>query len=243
MIDFLKDLVEHTHSLGVIDLVKITSDKGSTAIDGMAENRTVIVQAETKNPVKEVTGTFGMPNLNKLNLHLNNPEYKEGAKIEVVWENRNGEDQPVAIHFENATGDFKNEYKLMGQALVNEKLKTVKFKGASWQVDFEPTVTSIARMKLQAAAHTEESVFLVKTEGADLKFYFGDASTHEGSFVFQPGITGKLKQNWTYPIAQFQSILGLAGDKTLKFSDDGVALVTVDSGVAVYNYYIPAQTK
>ena len=137
MIDFLKDLVEHTHSLGVIDLVKVTSDKGSTAIDGMAENRTVIVQAETKNPVKEVTGTFGMPNLNKLNLHLNNPEYKEGAKIEVVWETRNGEEQPVSIHFENADGDFKNEYKLMGQALVNEKLKTVKFKGASWQVDFE----------------------------------------------------------------------------------------------------------
>ena len=54
---------------------------------------------------------------------------------------------------------------------------------------------------------------------------------------------GKLKQNWSYPIAQFQSILGLAGDKTVKFSDDGVALVTVDSGVAVYNYYIPAQTK
>ena len=237
MIDFLKDLVEHTHSLGVIDLVKITSDKSVTTIDGMAENRTVIVQGETKNPVKEVTGTFGMPNLNKLNLHLNNPEYKEGAKIEVVWDKRNGEDTPVEILFENATGDFKNEYKLMGQALVNEKLKTVKFKGASWQVDFEPTVTSIARFKLQAAAHSEETVFLVKTEGNDLKFYFGDASTHEGSFVFQAGITGKLKQNWTYPISQFMSILNLAGDKTVKFSDDGVALVTV------YNYYIPAQTK
>jgi hypothetical protein len=243
MIDFLKDLVEHTHSLGVIDLVKITTDKSSTAIDGMAENRTVIVQAETKNPVKEVSGTFGMPNLNKLNLHLNNPEYKEGAKIEVVWDQRNGEDTPVAIHFENATGDFKNEYKLMGQALVNEKLKTVKFKGASWSVDLEPSVTSISRMKLQAAAHTEETVFLVKTENNELKFYFGDASTHEGSFVFQPGITGKLKQNWSYPIAQFISILNLAGDKTVKFSDDGVALITVDSGLTVYNYYIPAQTK
>jgi hypothetical protein len=243
VIDFLKDLVEHTHSLGVIDLVKITGTKDSTAIDAMAENRTVIVQAETKNPVKEVTGTFGMPNLNKLDLHLKNPEYKEGAHIEVVWDKRNGEDTPVEILFENATGDFKNEYKLMGQALINEKLKTVKFKGASWQVEFEPSVTSIARMKLQAAAHTEESVFLVKTENNDLKVFFGDASTHEGSFVFQTGITGKLKQNWSYPIAQFISILGLGGDKTVKFSDDGVALITVDSGLAVYNYYIPAQTK
>ena len=243
MLDFLRDLVQHTHSLGVIDLVKITSDKGNTTIDGMAENRTVIVQGETKNPVKEVSGTFGMPNLNKLDLHLKNPEYKEGAKIEVVWDQRNGEDTPVAIHFENATSDFKNEYKLMGQSLVNEKLKTVKFKGANWNVDLEPSVTSISRMKLQAAAHTEETVFLVKTENNELKFYFGDASTHEGSFVFQPGITGKLKQNWSYPIAQFISILGLAGDKTLKFSDDGVALITVDSGLTNYNYYIPAQTK
>ena len=243
MKDILKDLVAHTQALGFIDLVKITGSDDATTIDGMADNRTVIVQGETKAAQKEFKGTFGMPNLNKLDLHLKNPEYKENAKIDLVWATRNGENQPVSINFENAAGDFKNEYKLMGTNLINEKMKTVKFKGATWQVDFEPTVTAIARMKLQSAAHSEETIFLVKTEGDDLKFYFGDASTHEGNFVFHTGITGKLRQNWTYPVQQFISILNLDGDKTVKFSDDGVALITVDSGLATYNYFIPAQTK
>jgi hypothetical protein len=243
VIDFLKDLVQHTHALGIIDLVKITGDKNSTTIDALAEDRTVVISATTKNPVKEVSGTFGMPFLNKLDLHLKNPEYKEDAQVAVVWEERNGEDKPVSIHFENATGDFKNEYKLMGETLVNEKVKSTKFKGAVWQVEIEPSIVSIERMKLQAAVHSEENTFLVKTEGADLKVYFGDASTHEGSFVFQSGIKGKLKQAHQYPIKQFISILGLVGEKTIKFSDDGVILITIDSGISVYDYYILAQMK
>jgi hypothetical protein len=240
----LKDLVAHTHSLGFINLVKITGDDDKTSIEALAENRTVIVQAEANTPVPEFKGTFGLPNLSKLDLHLKNPEYKEGGSIDVIWEIRNNENRPVMIHFENAAGDFKNDYKLMGTELINEKLKTVKFKGSGvWQVEFEPSVTSMGRFKLQAAAHSEETVFLVKTESDQLKFYFGDANTHEGSFTFQTDITGKLRQNWSYPITQFVSILNLDGDKTVKFSDDGVALITVNSGIAKYNYYIPAQTK
>jgi hypothetical protein len=39
------------------------------------------------------------------------------------------------------------------------------------------------------------------------------------------------------------SILDLSGDKTFRISDDGAAQITVDSGLAVYNYILPAQTK
>lgn len=240
--DILKDIVEHTYSLG-LDLVKVTGDQKETTIEALAENKEVIVQAQAHNPILDLVGTFGMRNLNKLDHHLKNPEYKENAEIKVVWEMRNGENQPAAVHFENESGDYKNEYKLLGTALINEKLKSVKFKGATWQVEVEPSITSINRFKLQAAANSDESVFLVKTEKDILKFYFGDASTHEGSFIFQTGIEGKLKQNWTYPIQKFLSILSLDGDKAIKFSDDGVALITVNSGLINYDYFIPAQTK
>jgi hypothetical protein len=37
--------------------------------------------------------------------------------------------------------------------------------------------------------------------------------------------------------------MDLVGDKTIRISDDGVAQITVDSGVAVYNYLLPAQSK
>lgn len=69
MKDILQDIVAHTHSLGFLSLVKVSNDEG-TAIDSMAEDRSVILSAETHAPVAEFTGTFGMPNLDKLALHL-----------------------------------------------------------------------------------------------------------------------------------------------------------------------------
>jgi hypothetical protein len=243
MKDILQDIVAHTHQLGIIPLVKISGTTSETLIESMAEDRSVIINAKTVNPVNEFDGIFGMPNLDKLKLHLNCDEYKEGAGISVVKQQRNGVDMPTGLHFENSTGDFENDYRFMSMEIVNEKLKTVKFKGATWNIEFAPTVTSIQRLKFQAAAHSEENVFQVKTENDNLVFFFGDASTHAGSFVFQAGVTGKLKQTWSWPVAQVMSILNLAGDKTVKISDAGAMQITVDSGIAIYDYILPAQSK
>jgi hypothetical protein len=48
-----------------------------------------------------------MPNLDKLALHLKNPEYKDGANIEVIKQVRNGVEIPTSLHFENAAKDFR----------------------------------------------------------------------------------------------------------------------------------------
>ena len=243
MKDFLQDLVAHTHSLGFLPMVKISASDKETSIESLAEDRSVILNAKTHNPVDNLEGTFGMPQLNKLDLHLKCPEYKEGAGITVVTQDRNGETIPTGLHFENAAGDFVNDYRFMSNEVINEKLKTVKFKGVTWNVELEPTASSIQRLKYQAAAHTEETVFQVSTEGADLVFSFGDASTHAGSFTFQSGVSGKLKQTWSWPVNQVLSILALTGDKTMKISDAGAMQITVDSGLSTYDYILPAQSK
>ncbi len=241
--DILTDIVAHTHSLGFLPLVKISGAKDSTTIESMAEDRSVIVTAVAHKPVAEFDGTFGMPNLDKLSLHLKNPEYKENAKIDVVKAERNGNSVPVGLHFENQASDFQNDYRFMAAELINEKLKSVKFKGASWEVEFEPSVAAISRLKLQSAAHSEETVFQVRTEDNNLVFFFGDASTHAGSFVFQHDVGGKLKHTWSWPVSQVQSILNLDGKITMKIADAGAMQITVDSGVAVYDYILPAQSK
>jgi hypothetical protein len=74
-------------------------------------------------------------------------------------------------------------------------------------------------------------------------FSFGDASTHAGSFTFEAGVVGKLKQTWSWPVNQVMSILNLAGDKTVRIADVGAMQITVDSGIAEYNYILPAQSK
>ncbi len=243
MKDILTDIVSHTHTLGNIPLVKITGNEAETIIESMAEDRSVIINAKTNSPVTEFTGTFGMPNLDKLSLHLRNPEYKENAKIEVIIAERNGEEIPVSLHFENSTGDFVNDYRFMNQQIINEKLKTVKFKGASWDIELEPSLAAITRLKLQSQVHSEEPVFQVKTENGNLVFFFGDASTHAGSFIFEAGVTGKLKQVWSWPISQVLNILSLDGDKVMKIADAGAMMITVNSGLASYDYILPAHTK
>jgi hypothetical protein len=174
---------------------------------------------------------------------LKNPEYKDNAKIAVTKEQRNGSEIPTGIHFENAAGDFVNDYRFMVADIINEKLKTAKFKGASWDVEFQPSLASIQRLKLQAGAHTEEKDFRVKTDGGNLIFFFGDAGTHAGSFVFQADVKAKFKNNWAWPVQQVMSILNLGGDITMKLTDAGAMQITVDSGLAEYNYILPAQSK
>lgn len=247
MKDILQDIVAHTHALGVLTLVRITSENNETHIDSITEDRTVVMNAKTHTPVPEFTGVFGMPNLEKLKLHLSNPEYKSNAKLELVSETRNGEEVPAYIHFENETGDFQNDYRFMNRTAVDDKLKHAKFKGANWDVAFEPTVAAIQRMKLMSAAHSEETVFTVKTEVTggvtDIVFYFGDASTHAGRFVFQTAVEGTLKHAWSWPVSAVQSILNLDGDKTMSITDQGAMMISVDSGMAKYDYILPAQSK
>lgn len=243
MKDYLHDIVSHTHSLGMIDLVKITGNENSTLINAVGEDRVAIVEAQFHNPIPEFIGTFGMPNLNKLNTILNIPEYKEDSKLSIIYRDKDGVRHPEGIHFENNLGDFKNDYRFMSAEIVNDKLKTVKFKGVRWGVEIEPTVAAIQRLRFQAQANSEETTFIAKTENNNLVFYFGDHSSHAGNFVFAHDIAGSLTKAWHWPISAVISILNLPGDKMIKFSDEGAAEITVDSGLAIYNYILPAQTK
>ena len=240
MKDHLQDIVQHTHSLGIIDLVKVVGTDSQTIIEAVSEERSAIVQAQFHNPVPEFVGTFGMPNLGKLNTILNIPEYKEDAKLSIT---KKDDGAPNGVHFENKVGDFKNDYRFMSAEIVNDKLKTVKFKGVKWGVEIEPSVAAIQRLRFQAQANSEETTFIAKVENGNLVFYFGDHSSHAGNFVFAHDVAGSLNKAWSWPVSAVISILSLAGDKTIRFSDEGAAQITVDSGLAVYNYILPAQQK
>lgn len=243
MKDYLQDLIQHTHGLGCVDLIKVVGTDKETNITAIADDKSVIVMGSFKTALPDFEGTFGMPNLGKLKTILGFDDYDENAKISVTKTNRDGSDVPTAIHFETKDNDFVNDYRLMAKALIEEKVKNVTFKGANWNVEFEPTVAGIMRLKKQASANSEEPNFTVKTDNGDLKIFFGDPSTHSGNFVFHPQISGTLARSWMWPVKQFLAILDLPGDKTVKIADQGAAEITVDSGLAVYRYLLPAQSK
>ena len=243
MKDYLLDIVQHTHSLGFISLVKITGTDEETTIEGLAEDRSVILKGTFHKTVPEFMGTFGMPNLDKLVTILKISEYATDAKISINTQERNGESVPVGIHFENAGGDFQNDYRFMVSEVVNDKQKSVTMKEVKWGVEFSPTVSSIQRLRMQISANSDEGAFIAKTEDKNLVLHFGDASTHAGNFVFQHDVGGKLDRGWAWPVDQVSKILSLGGDIDYKISDDGVTEITVDSGLGSYRYLLPAQSK
>ena len=130
----------------------------------------------------------------------------------------------------------------MSTEIINEKLKTVKFRGVKWDVEIEPSVQAIQRFQFQAAANNEHTTFLAKTDGDKLIFTFGDQSTHGGEFVFAIGVTGKITKAWTWPVSSVLSILKIAdaNNAKLSFSNEGAMQITLDSGLATYKYIIPA---
>lgn len=246
MKDYLLDIVSHTFDLGCISAVKITGTDKSTQLDAVADDRTVVVTAQFHDPIPEFKGLFGMPNLDKLKILLGIQEYRENAVITVNRQDRSGTGQlePVGLHFANQDGDFQNDYRFMTATVVAETMKTATPKKQPvWRIEFEPTIAGIQRLKMQAQAHSDERLFQVATDQDRLKFAFGDHSRHAGEFVFHVGITASLQHPWSWPAKQVISILDLVGDKVMRISDEGIAEVTVDSGLAVYRYALLAQTK
>lgn len=243
MKDILQDIVSHTQNLGFLTTVKVTGTEEGTTINSMADDRSVIMEATTANPYPEMIGVFGMPQLNKLKYLLEGNEYAEDAKIAVTKAERNGETIPVGIHFENKAGDFRNDYRFMSQEIINEKMKTVKFRGVKWDVEIEPSVAAVQRFNFQAGANNEHPTFLARTEDGNLKFIFGDVSTHGGEFVFATDVTGKLDRGWTWPVLPILSILKIAdvNNTKMSLSNEGAIQITLDSGLATYKYIIPAQ--
>lgn len=238
--DALVDLVAHTYELGNVDVIKVTGDKSQTSIATVTEDRSAVIEGTFSTPISEFDGTFGLVNLSKLKILLNLAEYKESAEITVSTRSTG---EPEALNFQNANGDFKNNYRFMSSEVVEERLKVPKFRGANWDVTFTPSTAAIMRLKMQAQANAEEATFQTKVENGDLKFYFGDHSTHAGNFVFQSGVEGELSTVWSWPIKTVIAILDLTGDKVFQISSVGAAQITVDSGLAVYRFILPAHQK
>jgi hypothetical protein len=243
MKDYLQDLITHIHSLGNVDLIKVTGTDKETQINALSDDKSVIVSGTLDNPIADFIGVFGMPNLNKLKTIIGFDEYDKDATFTVAKTNRDGVDIPTTIHFATKNGDFVNDYRLMSKAIVDEKVKDVKFKGANWNVEFEPTVAGIQRLKKQASANSEEEHFIMTTVNGDLKINFGDPSTHSGNFVFQAGVQGALSKSWHWPVKVFMAIMDMPGDKTIRISDAGATEITVNSGLATYRYLLPANSK
>jgi hypothetical protein len=241
MKDILKDLITHTFGIGGIEVVKVVGTDTETSVEAVGAGNTVIVNAQLKEARAELKGTFGMPKMDRLLRILNIPEYESEAELSTTTDPSGALNGLVV---KNKGGDFYNDYRFMSEAVISDQLLSAKLRREpAWDVDIEPHLASIQRLKFQSGALSEETTFYAKAEGGKLVFYFGDPSSASGNFVFQTGIAGTLDKPWNYSVPVVNSILALSGTKKLRFSNGGIMQIIVDSGTAVYTYSMPALTK
>lgn len=245
MKDAIFDVVRHTASLGFFDLAKITGTDEGTEIWTCDEKRNVVLDAKLKNPAADFIGEVGLGNLGFLNglVGLYN---KESAEVEILKVEKNGETIPDYILFKDNEGN-NDKYRLMSKEIIDTQLQQSKFKGVTWDVEFEPKKTKVSEMSAKAGIYSGlEPTFTVKTENNDLVFVFGSDSSgsHFGRMVFASGVTGTVKEGYAWPIDKFLAILklGMSGECRVHFCQVA-CMITIDSGIGVYNYILPGHTR
>jgi hypothetical protein len=243
MRDIFLDLVNHTNSLK-IGSIKVSSSDEETKFLAKID-QSLVMFAKTAVPVKELNGTFGLSDLSTLSYHLKNPEYQKDATITIVEKDEGGVKVPQSMQFVNKNKDFKNEYRFVAKNIINRQVEDVVFSGkdVKWVAEFIPTQLSIDRLKRMTGGLTDTLFFSYKLEDKNLNLYFGDQSTHAGSFTFETLPEGCLKHSFTWVLNHFQSVLDLDGDKRIIMSDQGIMKIEVDSKITKYEFYLLAQQK
>ena len=107
--NILKDVLKHTHGLGIFEMVKITGDLEKTEIQTVDPEKTVIFKGKTVNPVPDFAdATLGLSRMGVLQGYLQYPGFdSEDATVEVVKQDRNGEEVPVEVAFKSTDGTLK----------------------------------------------------------------------------------------------------------------------------------------
>ena len=243
MRDYLTDIVTHIVPFGTFNNMRIDGTDDGVEISATDAEREVIIRGKLHTNVKDFNGLFGVSNLTLLQTLINIPEYQdEKATVKVLSEDRNGVNQPTYIHFENANGDFVNDFRLMASNLIDKIEPKLAFKVSKWAVEFAPAINAHQRLKYQASAHPGEKIVTFRVENGEINASIGDGASHHGKFVFHSGIDPKIKKTVVAPVLHVITALSLTGDKLIHMDDLGM-MITVDSGLASYNYIIPTLSK
>mgnify|MGYP001296247706 CR=1 FL=1 len=244
--DILKDVLKHTHGLGIFEQVKLTGTVESTEVETVDADKTVIFKGETHQPVPDlVDSTIGLSRMGVLQGNLQYPGYDDATgSVAVVTQERNGEQVPTEVEFKSADGN-EAHYRFMLADVINQQLKSIKFKGAEFDVNVVPTDKNLKDLTyFNSVLGTYEANFSPKTNGTDLFFHIGDAGSDRTKIHISNTIEGEIKGDWRWPLDIVLRILKLSdsGNCVLSINDEGLLQIIVDSGMAKYTYLLPAKS-
>ena len=244
--DILKDVLKHTHGLGIFEMVKITGDVEKATIETVDADKTVIFKGETHQPYPDfVDSTVGLSRMGVLQGYLQYPGFDgEGSTVAVKTQERNEETVPVEVEFTSADGNDAH-YRFMLSDVINQQLKAIKFKGAEFDLNIVPTDKNLKDMAyFNSVLGSFEANFSPKTNGKELYFHIGDGVSDSTKILISNDIDGSITGDWRWPLDIVLKILRLGdtGNCVLSINDQGLLQIIVDSGIAKYTYLLPARS-
>lgn len=245
--DILKDIVKHTHGLGIFDMVKITGSDKETVVETVNSDKTVIFKGRTLAPVSDFSeATVGLSRMSVLHGYLQYPGFDDaGAEVSVVTQERNGETVPVEVKFEAADGTDA-VYRFMLADVINQQLKEIKFRGAEFDVNITPSAKNLKDLSyFNGILGAFESNFSPKILDGKLYFHIGDGVSDRTKILISEGLDVKLNGDLRWPLDIVLRILKLSDSSssaTLSINSKGLLQVLVNSGLAEYTYLLPAKS-
>lgn len=264
MLNYLRDLVKHTTGLDV-DVLKLTGDDdGNIKIEGMDTDKSVVLKGTFNKELPELHGVCGLSNLTWLSGYVNLYQEitdtvsieREARTFSIEVKDEDGstlkesdgstvyeeieEEAIIEFHFSRPTPKMKNIYRVVDRRMIPEQYN---FLGADWDVIVKPTKQAIDMLAQQAAIGFE-SLFGVRTEDGVLFLTFGDSS-QMGEIEFANNVDGELTRPWVWDIAKVLTILKFAdkADCTMSFLDKGALQITLETGLGIYNFIMPAKAR
>lgn len=264
MLNYLRDLVKNTSNLDV-QIIKVTGDaNGKVNIEGMDEGKTVVIKGKFLKDIPEFEGTFGLSNLDELSGYLNIYS-SPSAKVEIIKESKtfsvsvkDEDEQPILdsdgnptyeevvedviaeFHFRLDSEEMMNPYRVVDKRMIPDQYN---FLGATWNVEVEPSQASIEKLAKQAGVGYTET-FGVKTKDDNLYVVLGNPES-QASFLFAKDVKGEIANPWIWDLSKVLNILKLSSNAecTMSFLDKGVLQITLNTGLAKYNYILPAKAR
>jgi hypothetical protein len=247
MRDALLDVLKHTHSLGFFERLRVSAAEDSTIIDGMDDNRTILLKAVLKTPLKDFQGVFGMQRLQILQGFLNFPTFKtEGSRISVKNRETSEGSVPEEITFFGADDAESTTYRFLAASFL-PNMGT--FIGKEWDVRVTPARSKVLEfMQLAGIMMSEEDWFSILTANGKLIFNIGgtDESTADRcNIVIDNNVPQKLADNLFWHTKQIIQVLklGIEENVELKITNRGALELAMETEFAKYSYTLPARSR
>ncbi len=243
MRDILLDIIQHV-GVDTVSAVKITGTDDRTYVEAMGKNNKPIIKGTLKEPSKELAGEYGFGFFPLLSGLLNHTSYKStDASIEIVRDERDGEEVPTEMVFRNEKGKNPASFRFINKNYIEHQLT---FKGAAWDIEFTATPSSINEFASFAALYSAvETKFNIKTDKDEVIFAIGnDSSTlHRAEMVVASGVeaTKASFAGIQWDITPVISVLklGSSHNPTVKVSSRGVIQIDFSTKLIDWTYIFP----